>query len=166
MDVNFFYEDVILEKDKKIADLKRQIEKVDKDKRFRDEKNLEIECKVKYVASKLPPETENPLFLGKRERLNFDDEISLRSFDDSVDMPKYNKFNISETDNKLLLKKEVKFLKSRLNLLKGILEWRQDQDSYLYKRSSEIILSSKATSNGLLQDLFQTFGSTSHSNFN
>jgi hypothetical protein len=165
MDVKFFYLDLILEKDKKIADLKRQIEKVDKDKRFRDEKNLEIECKVKYVASKLHPEELEENFLGKRAKLTFEDEISLKSFGDDMEIPKFTKFNISETDNKLLLKKEVKFLKSRFQLLKGLLEWRQDQDSYLYKRSSEIILNSKTTSNGVLSDLYQTFGSSNHSNF-
>lgn len=158
MDVKTTKTDTILEKDKKIAELKRQIEKTDKDKRFREEKNLEIECKVKYVASKLPEEASQEPFLGKRPVFDFDEEFSLRSQGDSQGLPNFPKAAGQQTDNKLLLKKESRYLKSKLQLLKGLLDWRHDQDNYLYKRSSELILSSKATSSGVLEQLRDTFG--------
>jgi hypothetical protein len=131
------------------------IEKVERDKRYKDERLNEITCKTKYFKERLKDETQ----LGKRLQLDFDEIGSIKNSIESGIIPAVIRGADFDSENSLLLKKELKYLKSRMHHLKSMQEWRQDQDAYLYKRSSDILISSKSANNQVLQKLSELYES-------
>lgn len=134
------------------------IEKVERDKRYKDERISEVTCKTKYFRERLTDCTD----LGKRAQIDFDEIGSLKNSIASGNIPAVIRRTDLDSENTLLLKKELKYLKSRMHHLKSLHEWRQDQDTYLYKRSSDILLSSKTVSTTVLAKLSELYQSLTH----